>query len=953
MSTEGLGRGPLKSSKGGCRKAPIPPSKLGKGHQGQVGPRYGKGLPNRIHKRPLPEDETAPTTIRGGAHGANEGGAERATAKRGGRADGTGQGRFLLNPVPSAEKRRQTTPRNKPQSAKPVRSDVPLQDGRLADAKGPVKARRLAGKGGPKGCLFRDPYKSKTQEVSKVCSGQPDLPVQLSPLWPGSSTMGLHQDPQASSGYAAPDGGSSGLLHRRHTPAGGDPDSGRGAGKGAAIPVGMSWLYCAPRQINHDPGASDGVPGNNSRLHKDGTEVACQKIKRHPGGGPKTGPAEGNSCESSVPISWEDECSQPYHTTCPAILQEPTDGHDRGPKCQQSELRRRSDAVSGLPGRAKVVGLSPEPVEREEHAAEGSGLSDRIRCVTDRVGSSLQPPTDWRAMVKGGAEPAHKLPGVAGSNIGIKVIHKGTDGPVSTLEDGQYHGSGLCQQPGRHSLQGAGETVQGAVDMVSAEEYHYQGTTPPRSFEPSGRLGVSNHARPVGLEARLTSLSTNPSALGPIGGGFVCLQTDNTVPSLFQLAARSICGSNRCLPPSLDGAQGICKSTMEFGGTSGSTGPGSASLAGPSSTSVEDPALVPNSTGDAGRCPTPDSPTETSNKSLTDENPSASRLAHIREKCRDHKLSEKASSLILGSWREKTNKSYNSLFGRWHSWCSRRGADPFSGPVTDVANFLAELFTEGYKYNSLNAYRSAISSAHEKVEGYEVGHHPLITRLIKGVFNTRPPLPKYTSTWNVQTVLDHITSRGANNGLSLKELTLKTVMLLSLTRPSRSADLAQLEVGAMHPHPEGVSFTPTHLSKQSRQGRPLQDFFFPSFEQNPLLCPVATLQAYLERTKNCRGQVTKVLIGTIKPHKAVAPSTIARWLKTMLECAGIDTNIFSGHSIRGAASSMASKGGVTTGDILKAADWSSESVFQKFYHKSQQNPHFGRTVLSSAGEPSE
>ncbi len=184
--------------------------------------------------------------------------------------------------------------------------------------------------------------------------------------------------------------------------------------------------------------------------------------------------------------------------------------------------------------------------------------------------------------------------------------------------------------------------------MVSAEEYQYQGTTPPRTFEPGGRLGVLHYARLVGLETRLTSLSTNPSTLGPNGGGFVCLQTDNTVPSLFQLAVRSICSGNRCLPPSLDGAQGICKSAMEFGGTSGSTGLGSASLAGASSTSVEDPSLVPNSTGDAGRCPTPDSPTETSDKSLTDENPTASRLAHIREKCRDHKLSEEASSLIFG-----------------------------------------------------------------------------------------------------------------------------------------------------------------------------------------------------------------------------------------------------------------------------------------------------------------
>ncbi len=36
--------------------------------------------------------------------------------------------------------------------------------------------------------LFHGPYRSKPQEVSTVCSGQPDLPVQLSPLWPGSST---------------------------------------------------------------------------------------------------------------------------------------------------------------------------------------------------------------------------------------------------------------------------------------------------------------------------------------------------------------------------------------------------------------------------------------------------------------------------------------------------------------------------------------------------------------------------------------------------------------------------------------------------------------------------------------------------------------------------------------------------------------------------------------------
>ena len=59
-----------------------------------------------------------------------------------------------------------------------------------------------------------------------------------------------------------------------------------------------------------------------------------------------------------------------------------------------------------------------------------------------------------------------------------------------------------------------------------------------------------------------------------------------------------------------------------------------------------------------------------------------------------------------------------------------RGRDPIRGPIGDVANVLAKLFEEGYQYRSLNAYRSAISSVHEKVDSEVMGQHPLISRLL-------------------------------------------------------------------------------------------------------------------------------------------------------------------------------------------------------------------------------
>ena len=236
---------------------------------------------------------------------------------------------------------------------------------------------------------------------------------------------------------------------------------------------------------------------------------------------------------------------------------------------------------------------------------------------------------------------------------------------------------------------------------------------------------------------------------------------------------------------------------------------------------------------------------------------------------------------------------------------------------------------------------------HERVDGCEVGQHPLITRLLKGAFHQRPPQPRYTSTWSVEQVTSYIERAGANENLSTPDLTMKLAMLFSLVRPSRSADLAGLDLQFRTFTPEGVIFTPNILSKQARASKSSKEFFYPRFTENCLLCPVKTLRDYENRTSHIRGRSQKLFIATIKPHKPVASSTIARWLKTLLGKAGVNTEIFKAHSTRGASTSAAASSGVTTEDILKAADWSSETVFQKFYYRPTRNPSFGKAVLSS------
>ena len=82
----------------------------------------------------------------------------------------------------------------------------------------------------------------------------------------------------------------------------------------------------------------------------------------------------------------------------------------------------------------------------------------------------------------------------------------------------------------------------------------------------------------------------------------------------------------------------------------------------------------------------------------------------------------------------------------------------------------------------------------------------------------------------------------------------------------------------------------------------------------------------LERAWSGPYTISKVL------PKGLNNRTIARWIMSVLQSAGIDTSKFKAHSVRGAATSNASVTGTPVADILKMADWSSaEHVFCRYY----------------------
>ena len=210
---------------------------------------------------------------------------------------------------------------------------------------------------------------------------------------------------------------------------------------------------------------------------------------------------------------------------------------------------------------------------------------------------------------------------------------------------------------------------------------------------------------------------------------------------------------------------------------------------------------------------------------------------------------------------------------------------------------------------SLNCYRSAISSAHLTIHGFPVGKHPLTCRLLKGVFNLRPPIPRYDCTWDIAVVTSYLKGLGDNSMLQLKTFTLKLATLLALVLAHRSSGLVRLTLQGRRYSPEGVVLSMSGLAKQSRPGKEesLQPVTIPQFGEDKRLCPAECLKAYELATQEHRQPhgYQQLFLSHVAPFKPVSSSTIARWVKQTLQVSGINTTQFSAHSTRGAASTAA------------------------------------------------
>ena len=142
-------------------------------------------------------------------------------------------------------------------------------------------------------------------------------------------------------------------------------------------------------------------------------------------------------------------------------------------------------------------------------------------------------------------------------------------------------------------------------------------------------------------------------------------------------------------------------------------------------------------------------------KTLLVQDASSDYMRSIRSRLRHSGFSQQAPSMICSSWRRGTQKQYASYIAKWKRYASKKQIHSVSPSVNEAINFLAVLYKAGLSYSAICVARSALSSYLDCSDCDVFGEHRLVKRFIKGVFELRPALPKYSATWDVDIILEY------------------------------------------------------------------------------------------------------------------------------------------------------------------------------------------------------
>lgn len=257
-----------------------------------------------------------------------------------------------------------------------------------------------------------------------------------------------------------------------------------------------------------------------------------------------------------------------------------------------------------------------------------------------------------------------------------------------------------------------------------------------------------------------------------------------------------------------------------------------------------------------------------------------------------------------------TVKAYRSDWASFEAFCQGREVAPLPASPATVAAYLAEA-ARRLKANTIDRHLTAISQAHQLAGVPNPIDDKFVRTVMAGIRRVKGTAQKAKDPLSPELLRKMFAAAPAD----LRAVRDRALLLVGFAGAFRRSELVALRYEDVQFSSEGLVVTiPKSKTDQEGEG---QTIGIP-YGSHPESCPVRALAAWLERSNITYGFLFTGIgrWGGEVTGKPLCDHQLAKIIKRLASCAGLDPACFSGHSLRSGLATCAAEGGATERAIM-------------------------------------
>lgn len=286
-------------------------------------------------------------------------------------------------------------------------------------------------------------------------------------------------------------------------------------------------------------------------------------------------------------------------------------------------------------------------------------------------------------------------------------------------------------------------------------------------------------------------------------------------------------------------------------------------------------------------------------------------------------LIDRAKTYVEQAKAPNTRRAYRSDWQHFATWCAAHGLVSLPATPQTVALYLAD-GAQHYAVATLQRRLAAISQAHQAGRFENPATSIAAREVMKGIrrsLGTAQAQKSPVLTEDLQRMLDRLPAglAGARD---------RVLLLLGFAGAFRRSELVALDVADVRISRAGLTIT-IRRSKTDQEGAGRTIGITPG--ANKTTCPVRAYQAWLKASGIIDGPIFRPLTkaGTLRMQR-LSDKAVALIVKRHAESAGLDPDLFAGHSLRAGLATQAAINGASEHEITKKTGHKSQAMLQRY-----------------------